>query len=58
MSKCKICNTKLSPLNYYYDDDWGHKGNMVWDGFSNKKKRLYYCPECGLVYALISDGEK
>ena len=25
------CDHKIKvPLSYYYDDDWGHKGDQVW----------------------------
>lgn len=51
MSKCKLCNVALEPLDYYYDDDWGHKGNKVFD-YDGNEKILYHCPECGLIYAL------
>lgn len=51
LQKCKLCNTNLNRLNYYYDDDWGYKGNEVWDSQDNEKE-LFCCPKCGLVYAL------
>lgn len=54
MKICKLCNTELEKLNYYYDDDWGHKGNKVWDNRNNEKE-LLSCPKCGLLYALRKD---
>lgn len=58
MERCNFCNEELVELSYYYDDDWGHKGNRVWDRYGTEKK-LCHCPKCGLVYALESDrGEK
>lgn len=38
----------LSPLNYYYDDDWGHRGNKAW-GSKGQNLRLYYCKKCRQV---------
>lgn len=43
------CKHELSELKYYYDDDWGNKGSVVWDE-EWKEKILCYCKKCGQVF--------
>lgn len=26
-----LCKHELKEIQYFYDDDWGYKGSMVWD---------------------------
>ena len=48
-----LCEHKTKvPLDYYYDDDWGFKGNQVWFNDPNKGGRrregqLRMCSICG-----------
>ena len=35
-------------LQYYYDDDWGHKGSKVW--FADCEAKLYVCLHCKTVF--------
>lgn len=55
MRKCKLCNTELRRLYYYYGDTFNTQGMSLVESESISKK-LYVCPECGLVYAL-KNGE-
>lgn len=58
MIKCNNCNSDLKPLNYYYDDDWGHKGNQVWMNQYTQEIRLFACPKCGNVQIRINQNKK
>lgn len=49
MQKCKICNTELKRLYYYYGDLFTTQGMSLVESESVTKK-LYVCPECGLIY--------
>lgn len=44
-----VCQHELAPCEYYYDDDWGHKGREI---FSNGKTLGYlcYCKKCGALF--------
>ena len=48
-----LCDHKIKvPLSYYYDDDWGFKGDEVWYNDPNKggkriDGRLKVCVDCG-----------
>ena len=50
------CEHKIKvPLKYYYDDDWGFKGDQVWYSDPNqrgpyKEGRLCVCIDCGQVF--------
>lgn len=55
MQKCKLCNIALRRLYYYYGDMFNTQGMSLVESESISKK-LYVCPECGLVYAL-KNGE-
>ena len=50
------CDHKTKvPLDYYYDDDWGFKGNQVWFNDPNKggqrrEGQLRMCVDCGQVF--------
>ena len=50
------CDHKIKvPLDYYYDDDWGFKGNQVWFNDPNKggqrrEGQLRMCIDCGQVF--------
>ena len=45
------CNHKLRELNYFYDDDWYHRGSIAWDNKNeNIVKTFYYCAKCGQVF--------
>ena len=52
------CDHKTKvPLDYYYDDDWGHKGNQVWyndpnQGGERKEGRLCMCIDCGQAFVV------
>lgn len=43
------CNHELEELKYFYDDDWGVKGNKVWTK-QGKEKTLCHCKKCGQVF--------
>ena len=43
------CKHELSELKYYYDDDWGNKGSVVWNK-EWEEKTLCYCKKCGQVF--------
>ena len=43
------CKHDLEELEYYYDDDWRHKGSIAWDK-QGKEKTLYHCKKCGQVF--------
>ena len=50
------CEHKIKvPLKYYYDDDWGFKGDQVWyrdpnQGGPYKEGRLCMCIDCKQVF--------
>lgn len=50
------CDHKTKvPLDYYYDDDWGFKGDQVWYNDPNQggqriEGRLRMCIDCGQVF--------
>ena len=52
------CDHKTKvPLDYYYDDDWDHKGNKVWYNDPNQggkriESRLCMCIDCGQVFVV------
>ena len=51
-----LCEHKTKvPLKYYYDDDWGFKGDQVWykdpnQGGQRIEGRLRMCLDCGQVF--------
>ena len=53
-----LCDHKIkAPLSYYYDDDWGFKGDEVWYNDPNKGDKridgqLKVCVDCGQVFAV------
>ena len=53
-----LCDHKIKvPLDYYYDDDWGFKGDQVWykdpnQGGKRIEGRLKVCVDCGQVFAV------
>ena len=49
---------QLSPLRYYYDDDWGVRGNKVWYSENGKEHaaQLCVCLDCGTVL-VVEEGE-
>ena len=55
-----LCEHKTKvPLDYYYDDDWGFKGNQVWFNDPNKggqrrEGQLCMCIDCGQVFVVPS----
>ena len=55
-----LCEHKIKvPLDYYYDDDWGFKGNQVWFNDPNKggqrrEGQLRMCIDCGQVFVVPS----
>ena len=50
------CDHKTKvPLDYYYDDDWGHIGGKVWYNDPNQggkriEGQLRVCIDCGQVF--------
>ena len=44
-----LCKHELKEIQYFYDDDWGYKGSMVWDS-NGKEKRLCACKKCGALF--------
>lgn len=49
-----------TPLIYYYDDDWGHKGSEVWYKGSDGKiheGKLNVCLSCGMVFVKGNDND-
>ena len=55
-----LCEHKTKvPLDYYYDDDWGFKGNQVQFNDPNKggqrrEGQLRMCIDCGQVFVVPS----
>lgn len=55
---CNHPERALTPLYYYYDDDWGHKGNLVWSrstpgiGGPIEECSLMLCTRCRAVVAI------
>ena len=51
-----LCDHKTKvPLKYYYDDDWGFKGDQVWYNDPNQgnqcvEGQLRVCIDCGQVF--------
>ena len=43
------CSHELEEINYFYDDDWGHRGSIAWDSHW-KEKEFCYCKKCGQVF--------
>jgi hypothetical protein len=54
MVRCPNGHVDVAPLDYYYDDDWGYKGNKVW--FKGCEARLHVCLVCRTVF--IDDIKK
>ena len=55
-----LCNHKTKvPLDYYYDDDWGFRGDQVRFNDPNKggqrrEGQLRMCIDCGQVFVVPS----
>ena len=55
-----LCDHKTKvPLDYYYDDDWGFKGDQVWyknpnQGGQRIEGQLRVCIDCGQVFVVPS----
>ena len=53
-----LCEHKTKvPLDYYYDDDWGHTGSKVWYNNPNLggkriEGQLRVCIDCGQVFVV------
>ncbi len=53
-----LCEHKTKvPLDYYYDDDWGHTGSKVWYNDPNLggkriEGQLRVCIDCGQVFVV------
>ena len=45
---------RISPLKYYYDDDWGVRGTKVWYTENGKEHtaELCMCLDCGIVFTM------
>lgn len=53
--KPNLCqHDRISPLKYYYDDDWGVRGTKVWYTENGKEYRaeLCMCLDCGTVFTM------
>ena len=51
-----MCEHELEPCNYWYDDDWGVMGNVLFT--KEGKKQMCYCKKCnGLFVRDRKDGE-
>lgn len=48
------CKHDLEELKYYYDDDWGKIGSIVWDKQGNEKT-FHFCKRCGQVFVKDRD---
>ena len=52
------CDHKTKvPLDYYYDDDWGVKGDRVWYNNPNQggkriEGQLRVCVDCGQIFVV------
>ncbi len=59
--KPNLCqHDRISPLKYYYDDDWGVRGTKVWykeDGEEHAAE-LCMCLDCGAVFTMPWEDEE
>lgn len=57
-----FCNHKTKvPLDYFYDGDWGRKGDKVWyndpnQGGRRKEGRLCMCIDCGQIFVALPNA--
>jgi hypothetical protein len=52
------CKHELAPCKYYYDDDWGKKGRVIFDDASTPLGALCYCKKCGALFIEPRVSEK
>ena len=53
--KPNLCqHDRISPLKYYYDDDWGVRGTKVWYQENGEEYTAKWCMclDCGMVFAI------
>lgn len=47
-------HSRMSPLKYYYDDDWNVRGTKVWynEDMKEHPAELFMCLDCGTVFTM------